>query len=75
MIMSSAAEGNVNFTPGFHIWFGSLEFIITEEGHDLDLVPLTDKPASFPELMVDLRRHFDELKNMWPNEFSLPGLP
>jgi hypothetical protein len=73
--MSSAAGGNVNFTPGSHIWFGSLEFIIIGEGHDLDLVPLIDTPASFPEPVVDLRRRSDELKNTWPNEFSLPGLP
>jgi hypothetical protein len=52
--MSSAARGKVNFTPGSHIRFGSLEFIITEEGHDLDLIPPTDKPASFPEPAVDL---------------------
>jgi hypothetical protein len=44
--MSSAAEGNVNFTPGSHIFFGSLKFIITREGHDLDLVPPTSLPAS-----------------------------
>jgi hypothetical protein len=73
--MSSAAGGNINFTLGSHIWFGSLEFIITGEGHDLDLIPPTDKPASFPEPGVNLRRCSDELKNMWPNEFSLPGLP
>jgi hypothetical protein len=73
--MSSAAGGNVNFTPGSHIWFGSLEFVITREGHDLDLIPPTNKPTSFLEPAVDLRRRFDELKNTWPNEFSLPGLP
>jgi hypothetical protein len=73
--MSSAADGNVNFTPGSHIWFGSLEFIITGEGHDLDLIPPIDKPASFPEPVVDLRRRSDKLKNTWPNEFCLPGLP
>jgi hypothetical protein len=28
-IMSSVAGGNVNFTPGSHLWFGSLEFITT----------------------------------------------
>jgi hypothetical protein len=52
--MSSVAGGNVNLTPGSHIWFGSLKFIIIGEGHDLDLVPPTDKPASFPEPVVDL---------------------
>jgi hypothetical protein len=74
-IKSSMAGGNVNFTPGSHIWFGSLEFIIIGEGHNLDLVPPNDKLASFLEPTVDLRRHFDDLKNTWPNEFSLPSLP
>jgi hypothetical protein len=73
--MSSVAGGNVNFTPGSHIWFGSLKFIITREGYDRDLIPSTDKPASFPEPMVDLQHPSDELKNTWPNEFSLPSLP
>jgi hypothetical protein len=49
--MSSAARGNANFTSGSHIWLDSLEFIIIGEGDDLDLVPPTDKPASFPELV------------------------
>jgi hypothetical protein len=53
-ILSSVAEGNVNFALGSHIWFGSLKFIITEEGHNLDLIPPTDKPTSFPEPAVDL---------------------
>jgi hypothetical protein len=53
-VISSVAGGNINFTPGSHIWFGSLEFIITGEGHDLDLVPPADESASFPELAVDL---------------------
>jgi hypothetical protein len=75
MIMSLVAGGNINFTPGSHIWFGSLEFIITGEVDDLDLVPPTDKPTSSPEPVVDLRCCSNELKNMWPNEFSLPGLP
>jgi hypothetical protein len=75
MSMSSMAVGNANFTPGSHFWFGSLEFIITVEGNDLDLVPPTNKPTSFPEPVVDLRRHSNELKNTWPNEFSLPNLP
>jgi hypothetical protein len=72
---SSVARGNANLTPGSHIWFGSLEFIITGEGDSLDLVPLTDKPTSFPKPVVDLRRRSNELKNTWPNEFSLPDLP
>jgi hypothetical protein len=73
--MPSAAGGNISFTLGSHIWFGSLGFIITGEGDDLNLVPPTDKPASFPKPVVDLRRCSDKLKNTWPNEFSLPGLP
>jgi hypothetical protein len=52
--MSSMAGGNANFAPGCHIWFGGLKFIITGEGDDLDLVPPTDKPTSFPEPMVNL---------------------
>jgi hypothetical protein len=75
MIMSLVDGGKVNLTPGSHIRFGSLEFIITKEGHDLDLIPPMDKPTSFPEPTVDLRRCSDELKNTWPNKFSLPGLP
>jgi hypothetical protein len=74
-IVSSVAGGNVNFTPGSHIWFGSLEFIITREGHDLDLIPSTNKSANFLEPRVDLRRCSNELKNTWPNKFSLPSLP
>jgi hypothetical protein len=73
--MSSAARGNTSLAPGSHIWFGSLEFIIAKEGNDLDLVPSTNKPAHFPEPVVNLRRRSDELKNTWSNEFSLPGLP
>jgi hypothetical protein len=73
--MSSAARGNASLTLGSHIWFGSLEFIITKEGDNLDLVPPTDKPANFPKPVVDLRRRSDELKNTWPNKFSLHDLP
>jgi hypothetical protein len=73
--MSSVARGNASLTPGSHILFGSPEFIITQEGNDLDLVPPTNKPADFPEPVVDLHRRSDELKNTWPNKFSLPGLP
>jgi hypothetical protein len=73
--MSSVARGNTSLTPGSHIWFGSLEFIITGEGDNLDFVSPTDKPTNFPEPVVDLRRRSDELKNIWPNEFSLPDLP
>jgi hypothetical protein len=52
--MSSAARCNVSLVPGSHIWFGSLEFIITNEGDDLDLVPPTNKSADFPEPVDDL---------------------
>jgi hypothetical protein len=52
--MSSVARGNASLTLGSHIWFESLEFIITKEGDDLDLIPPTNKPANFPESMVDL---------------------
>jgi uncharacterized RmlC-like cupin family protein len=70
-----AARGNVSLTLGSHIWFGNLEFIITKEGGDLDLVPPTNKPAHSPEPMIDLRCHSDELKNTWPDKFNLPDLP
>jgi hypothetical protein len=73
--ISSVARGNASLTPGSHIWFGSLEFIVTKEGDDRDLVPPTNKPTNFPKPVVDLRRCSNELKNTWPNEFSLPGLP
>jgi hypothetical protein len=65
--MSSVARSNTSLTLGSHIWFGSLEFIITAEGDDLDLVPPADKPTNFPEPVVDLRRRSDE--------FSMPDLP
>jgi hypothetical protein len=68
-------RGNISLTPGSHIWFGSLEFIITKEGDDLDLVPPTNEPTDFPEPVDDLRRCSDELRNTWPNKFSLPSLP
>jgi hypothetical protein len=69
------ARGNASLTQGSHICFGSLEFIITGEGDDLDLIPPTNKPANFPEPVVDLQRQSDELKNTWADEFSLPDLP
>jgi hypothetical protein len=75
MNTSLVAGGNVSLTPGFHIWFGSLEFIITKEGDDLDLNPPANKLANFPEPVNDLQRHSEELRNTWPNKFSLPGLP
>jgi hypothetical protein len=73
--MFSVARGNASLTPSSHIWFRSLEFIITKEDDDLDLVPPANKPTNFPKPVVDLRRRSDELKNTWPNEFSLPSLP
>jgi hypothetical protein len=39
------ARGNVSLTPGSRIWFGSLEFIITKEGDDHDLIPPANKLA------------------------------
>jgi hypothetical protein len=75
MSKSSVARGNANLTLGSHIWFGSLELIITKERDDLDLVPAINKPANFPETVVDLQCCSNELKNTWPIEFSLPGLP
>jgi hypothetical protein len=41
--MSSVARGNAGLASGSHIWFGSLEFIITKEGDNLNLVPPTNK--------------------------------
>jgi hypothetical protein len=72
---SLAARGNISLTLGSHIWLGSLEFIITKEGSDLDLIPPTDNPAHSLEPVIDLRHRFDELKNTWPDKFSLPSLP
>jgi hypothetical protein len=73
--MSPVARGSVSLTPGSHIWFGSLEFIIAKEGDDLDLVPPTNKPADFPEPVDNLRCRSDEIRNTCPDKFSLPGLP
>jgi hypothetical protein len=75
MNVSPVATDNVSLTPGSHIWFGSLKFIITKEGDDLNLIPPTNKLADFPGPVDDLRRHSNELRNTWPNQFSLPGLP
>jgi hypothetical protein len=72
---SPVARGNVNLTLGSHIWLGSLKFIITKEGDDLDLIPPTNKLAGFPGPIDNLQRRSDELRNTWPSEFSLPGLP
>jgi hypothetical protein len=49
-----AARGNVSLTPDSHIWFGSLEFIITKEGGNLDLVSPTKQPARSPKPTIDL---------------------
>jgi hypothetical protein len=56
------AKNDISFAPGSHIWFGSLEFVVVGEGYDLDLLPLTDEPASFSEPTANLRLHSDELK-------------
>jgi hypothetical protein len=47
-------QRQVSLTSGSHIWFGSVEFISTKEGDDLDLVPPTNKPANFSEHVDDL---------------------
>jgi hypothetical protein len=70
-----AARGNVSLTLGSHIWFRSLEFIITKEGGNLDLVPPTKQLARSLESTIDLWRRSDELKNTWPDKFSLPDPP
>jgi hypothetical protein len=72
---SPTAGGNISLTLDSHIWFESLEFIITKEGDDLDLIPPANKLADFPELVDDLRRHSEELRKTWTNKFSLPSLP
>jgi hypothetical protein len=46
------AEKNINFAPGSHIWFGSLEFIVVGEGYDL--LPPTSEPTSFSEPVANL---------------------
>jgi hypothetical protein len=48
------ARNDINFAPGSHIWYGSLEFVVVEKGYDLDLLPPTGEPASFSELMANL---------------------
>jgi hypothetical protein len=45
---SPVAGGNVSLTSGSRIWFGSLEFVITKEGDDLDLIPPANKLATHP---------------------------
>jgi hypothetical protein len=41
------AGNDINFALGFHIWFGSLQFVIVGEGYNLDLLPPTGEPARF----------------------------
>jgi hypothetical protein len=69
------AKNDIDFAPGSHIWFGSLEFIIVGEGYDLDLLPLTSEPASFSKSVANLRLHSDELKGTWPDKFIYPSIP
>jgi hypothetical protein len=72
---SPMAKNDIDFALGSHIWFGSLEFIVVEEGYDIDLLPPTSKPASFSESVANLRIHSDELKGTWPNKFIYPSIP
>jgi hypothetical protein len=48
------AGNDINFAPGSHIWFESLEFDIVGEGYDLDLLPPTGKPTSFSKPAANL---------------------
>jgi hypothetical protein len=48
------ARNDINFAPGSHIWFESLEFVIIGEVHDLDLLSPTSEPASFFEPVANL---------------------
>jgi hypothetical protein len=66
---------DINFAPGSHIWFRSLEFVVVGEGYDLDLLPPTGEPANFFELAATLRLRSDELKGTWPKKFSYPSIP
>jgi hypothetical protein len=68
-------ENDINFALGSHIWFGNLEFIIIEEGYDLDLLPLIGEPTSFFEPAANLRPRFDELKGTWLDKLSYPSVP
>jgi hypothetical protein len=47
-------RNGINFAPGSHIYFGSLEFIVVGEGYELDLLPLTGEPTSFSEPAANL---------------------
>jgi hypothetical protein len=69
------ARNGINFSPGSHIWFGSLEFVIILKGYDLDLLSPTDEPANFPKPAANLRLCSDELKGTWPDKFSYPSVP
>jgi hypothetical protein len=54
------AGNDINFSLGSHIWFGSLEFIVVRKGYNLDLLPLTNEPANFPEPAASLQLCSDE---------------
>jgi hypothetical protein len=69
------ARNDINFSPGSHIWFGSLEFIVVGKGYDLNLLPPTGEPANFPESAANLRLRSDKLKGTWPNKSSYPNIP
>jgi hypothetical protein len=69
------AGNGINFSPGSHIWFGSLEFVVIGKGYDLDLLPPTDEPANFSEPAAHLQLRSDELKGTWPNKFNYPSVP
>jgi hypothetical protein len=40
---SPMVRNDINFAPGSHIWFGSLEFVVIGEGYDLDHLPPTKR--------------------------------
>jgi hypothetical protein len=69
------AGNNINFSPGSHIWFGSLEFVVIGKGYDLYLLPPTGEPGNFPKPAANLRLRSDELKDTWPKKFSYPSVP
>jgi hypothetical protein len=52
--MSLMAGNGIDFSPGSHIWFGSLEFIVVGKGYNLVLLPSTSEPANFPEPAANL---------------------
>jgi hypothetical protein len=71
----SDAGNNINFAPGSHIWFGSLDFVVVGKGYDLNLLPSTGEPTTFFEPADNLRLHSDELKGTWLDKFSYPSVP